>query len=104
MIGLLIAFEVVAHDVRRQGEARRRDDALLVEATWRCKALRSGTQCEDCLRRYAQEVPDSSFGVQALVSEVAASARYSVPTASTTCGPSTTKATHPSRSTPRSAG
>jgi hypothetical protein len=74
VLGLLAAFTVVVRESVRQGDARRSAATLLVEATWRCKALPTQHLREPCLLRVQRERPIDSAGLQALVITAGASA------------------------------
>ena len=49
VLALLLAFHQVVSGAVVQGESRRQATAALADATWRCKALRSGDDSRDCL-------------------------------------------------------
>ncbi len=74
VLGLLAAFTVVVRESVRQGDARRSAATLLVEATWRCRALPSQHLREPCLLRVQRERPIDSAGLQALMITAGASA------------------------------
>jgi hypothetical protein len=74
VLGLLAAFTVVVRQSVSQGDARRSAATLLVEATWRCKALPSRRLREPCLLSVQREHPVDSAGLQALVITAGASA------------------------------
>ena len=49
VLALLLAFHQVVSGAVVQGESRRQATAALADATWRCKALRSGDDSRECL-------------------------------------------------------
>ena len=73
VLGLLFVFVQVVRQAVHQGDASRRAQALLAEAAWRCKALKSPLQRETCLDLYERELPADSAGVLRVVSEATAS-------------------------------
>ena len=51
LVALLVAFQQTVHEAVQQGELKRRSDALLLEATWRCNTQRERVVREACLQR-----------------------------------------------------
>ena len=49
LVGLLIVFVQVLLGAVAQGDLRRRNDAAVADATWRCKALRGVAASAACL-------------------------------------------------------
>lgn len=74
VLSLLAAFAGVVRKAVAEAEASRRASALLVEARWRCQALKPPRQREDCLRIVHEARPADSATLQALVSAAAAPA------------------------------
>lgn len=53
MLGLLLSFQLVVRGSVRQGEQRRRADAALAEAQWRCRMLDKRQARAQCLAALA---------------------------------------------------
>jgi hypothetical protein len=75
-LGLLLAFLLVVQQAVRQGETRRRAAAFLVEASWRCNALREPAQAVRCLAAFRGMTQDS-VELQTVALITAASATWS---------------------------
>lgn len=60
LLGLLLAFQQVVRGAVRQGELRNRTHLLVLDATWRCNALRERTRREACLRRIDSAPPGAA--------------------------------------------
>ena len=55
--GLLLVFQQVVRHAVEQGELRRRANALLLQATWRCRTLRDGALHDICLSQQRAALP-----------------------------------------------
>lgn len=58
LAGLLVGFQGVVRDAVRQGELRREATARHSAATWRCTALHSLRQRDDCLAQLNAAAPE----------------------------------------------
>lgn len=59
-LGLLLVFGQVVRQAVEQGELRRRANALLLEATWRCRTIRDGGVREACLQQISAVPRDNA--------------------------------------------
>jgi hypothetical protein len=71
-LALAAGFGAVVQQGVRRGDAAKRELALRQEAAWRCKALRTRVLQADCQRRYLEQPPQDSAGLQAMVAEIGA--------------------------------
>jgi hypothetical protein len=76
MLALLLAFQQVLRQAVAQGEQRRRANAVLADATWRCNIQRDRQRRESCLAQLTS-VPRDNASLPALRVAVAASAATS---------------------------
>lgn len=58
LVALLVGFQGVVRDAVRQGELRRQATARHSAATWRCTALHSLRQRDDCLAQLNAAAPE----------------------------------------------
>jgi hypothetical protein len=59
-LGLLLVFQQVVRQAVEHGELRRRANALLLQATWRCRSIHDGVLREACLQRLAAVPRDNA--------------------------------------------